>query len=181
VQDVDLGAFMSIFRGLIKMFPKRGDEDEITDLAHAYFAAFRRFSIAQLQAGADVWKLRGKFFPKPAEWIECIPRSAGASVALSPLSAVDAAEHLDAERRSYEADPCGCRRCVGAGVSHRFLRFVPEEDEQGRDARGLIGERVVTRGHWAHGDELARFYVARERFWSDFGTLIGKRTIAEVA
>ena len=174
MQDVDLPAFLSIFRDLLKVFPKRLDEADVAQLAKAYFAAFRYFTIPQIQAGADVWIERGKFFPKPAEWRECIPRAVTAGPALSELTHVEATEYLDAERRSYEGDPCNCRPCVSAGVSHRFLRYVPEADEQGMDVRGLIGERVVVRGHWAHGQELRRFYEARDRFWADFGALLAR-------
>lgn len=179
MQDADLFAFMAIFRDLLQVFPKRIDESDVAQLGKSYFAALRRFTIPQIQAGADAWVERGKFFPKPSEWRESIPRQAvAATVALTELSSADAAEYLDAERKSYEDEPCGCRRCDGAGVSHRFLRYVPETDERGMDARGLIGQRVVVRGHWAHGDELARFYAAREKFWADFRAVLAGKTTA---
>ena len=172
MQDADLFAFMAMFRNLLRMFPKRLDESEVDDLAKAYYAAFKKFTIAQLQAGADIWVQRGKFFPKPAEWRECIPRDVSLREALAELSAVDAAEHQDAERKAYEGEPCSCRACRDAGVSHRFLRYVPESDEFGTDARGLIGTRIVTRGHWAHGEELARWYIAKDKFWTQFRALM---------
>lgn len=181
MQDGDLFAFMAIFRNLIQLFPKRMDEADVEKLSRAYFNAMRRFTIPQIQAGADAWTQRGKFFPKPAEWMEAIPRRPlGASEALTPLHPADAAEYLDAERRGYEGDPCSCRSCQGADVSHRFLRFVPESDVNGIDVKGLIGTRVVVRGHWAHGQELARFYAARDAFWTAFTALLGKRTMSKV-
>lgn len=178
MQDADLFAFMAIFRSLMQVFPKRLDDHDTDQLSRAYFAAFRRFTIPQIQAGADVWVQRGKFFPKPAEWRECIPREAAAqSVALVELAPADAAEYLDAERKHYEGEPCNCRRGGGAGVSHRFLRYVPETNEHGMECRGLIGTRTVVRGHWAHGDELARLYIARDRFWSEYRALIERMTM----
>lgn len=167
-------AFLAIFRELLKVFPKRLDDHDETQLAKAYFAALRRFTIPQIQAGADVWVQRGKFFPKPVEWRECIPRDVAASVALVELTPVDAAEYLDAERKAYEGEPCDCRACRDAGVSHRFLRYVPESDDAGIDLKGLIGTRVVVRGHWAHGEELARWYVVKEQFWTDFRALVSR-------
>jgi hypothetical protein len=139
--DADLFAFMALFRELLNVFPKRLDEAEIGSLSKAYFTSLRRFSIPELQAGADAWIQRGKFFPKPAEWREAIPRAVSVTVALSPLTPVETAEYLDAERRHFEGDTCACRRCSSAGVTHRFLRYVPEIDADGRDVRGLIGER----------------------------------------
>lgn len=179
MQDADLFAFLAIFRSLLHVFPKRLEDSEIDPLARSYFTAFRRVTVAQIQAGADVWMQRGKFFPKPAEWLESIPRKSAAGVALSPLTPVEVAEHLDAERRSYEGDPCSCRACERAGVTHRFTRYVPESDELGIDAKGLIGERVVVRGHWAHGDELARFYVVRDKFWTDYRALLKRMTMPD--
>jgi len=168
MQDAELFAFMAIFRELLQVFPKRLDEHDIGQLGTSYFAALRRFTIPQIQSGADVWIQRGKFFPKPSEWRESIPRDVTPSVALAEFTPFEAAEYLDAERKHWEAEPCACRRCEGAGVSHRFLRYVPEADEHGMDRRGLIGARIVVHGHWAHGEELGSFYAARERFWSAF-------------
>ena len=176
MQDADLFAFMAIFRELLSVFPKRIDEAEIGTLSKAYFATLRRFTVQQIQAGADAWMQRGKFFPKPAEWRESIPRDAGRSAALVELSGVEAAEYLDAERKGYEGEPCACRQCRAAGVEHRYLRYVPES-EDGIDAKGLIGTRTVTRGHWAHGEELARWYVAKEAFWTEYAALLKRMTM----
>jgi hypothetical protein len=159
---------MTIFRDLLGVFPKRLDEAEIGALAKAYFQTLRRFTIPELQAGADAWMGRGKFFPKPAEWREAVPRAVTASVAIEPLTSVEAAEYLDAEQRRYEGDTCTCRRCVGAGVTHRFTRYVPETNADGRDLRGVIGERVVVRGRWLHGEDLRRWYEARDAFNASF-------------
>jgi hypothetical protein len=164
VQDADLFAFLAIFRQLLRVFPKRIEESEVEDLSKAYFGTLRRFTIAELQSGADAWMQRGKFFPKPAEWREAIPRRHVETEALAPLTPVEAAEYLDAERRSYEGDPCSCRRCLSAGVEHRPLRYVPEVDGADRDLRGLIGERSVVRGRWIHGEDLRRWYDARDVF-----------------
>jgi hypothetical protein len=181
MQDADLFAFMAIVRELIRVFPKRMSDDEIGDLSKAYFATLRRFTIAELQAGADAWMQRGKFFPKPAEWREAIPhRSATASVALAPLTPVEMAEYMDAERRGFEGDPCACRRCRGAGVDHRFTRYAPESDELGRDLRGLIGERSVVRGRWLHGEELRCWYAARDAFMALRDADLRRRTMSDV-
>jgi hypothetical protein len=180
VQDADLFAFMAIFRDLLQMFPKRLDESDITQLSKAYFAALRRFSVSQIQAGADAWVQHGKFFPKPAEWREHIPRELSAAVSIAPLTPVEAAEYLDAERKHWEDVPCGCRECREAGVSHRMLRNVPEQDEHGVNIQALLGERHVVRCRWIHGHELARWYAAKERFWSEYIALIKRLTMPSV-
>ncbi len=178
--DAELFGFMDVFNGLARVFPQRGDEHEVTQKSAAYFKAMRRFPLSQVAAGAEVWVQRGKYFPKPAEWIESIPRAEGPAVALFELSAEDAAEYLDAERRHYEGDPCRCAACRTAGVDHRFMRFVPEVDANGRDAKAKIGERIVVRGHWAHGDELARGYAARDGFRASFQHAMAARAVRPV-
>ena len=53
--------------------------------------------------------------------------------------------------------------CQAAGVSDRPLRFVPtlvgEEEERAFNPQR---QRVEMVGHWAHGEELRRWYEARE-------------------
>ncbi len=168
--DVELFAFMAIFRTLLKVFPKRVDEESVTALGQVYFKALKRFTIGQIQAGADNYAMRGKFFPKPAEWSDAIPR-VSAVAALEPLSALEASVYLDAEGRHYNGDPCGCPDCRATGVDHRFVRFVPDTLSDGRDAHAKIGDRQIVRGHWTHGDELRRWYLAKEQFWDQFRDL----------
>jgi hypothetical protein len=176
VQDGELYAFMEVFRDLLSVFPKRGmDDDEIGTLSKAYFSALRRFSIPDVRAGAEAWTRRGKFFPKPAEWMEVIPRRRQDAVELVPLAPSEAAEYFDAERRKWEGEPCSCRRCQEAGVTHRLLRYAPETDDEDRDLRGLIGERIVTRGRWLHGEELRRFYDVRDSFTAQLQAFIGRK------
>jgi hypothetical protein len=172
---------MAIFRELLAVFPKRITEDETGDLSKAYFATLRRFTLAELQAGAQTWMQRGKFFPKPAEWREAIPRASVLAVALVPLVPTEAAEYLDAEARHYDGDPCACRQCVSAGVEHRFLRYAPETDANGRDLRGLIGTRVVVRGRWLHGEELRCWYAARDAFMATFATVLTRKQMPKAS
>lgn len=168
MMDSELFAFMDVFRGLQRVFPKRLDEHEISQMGGAYFKAMRRFPINAVQAGADTWTQRGKFFPKPAEWMDAIPRAAQPQAERAELSVSDAAEYRDAEQRRYEGEPCRCSACRTAGVDHRFLRFVPDVDANGQDLQAKLGDRIVVCGHWAHGEELRRWYAAKEAFWAQF-------------
>lgn len=60
------------------------------------------------------------------------------------------------ESLSYAA-PCSCQACVQAGVSHERLRRVrPDSD-------------------WLHGDDLKRWYAARELFTGDARSAVGAR------
>lgn len=159
-------AFMDTFRGLLRIFPKRLDEHDQQHMGASYFKTLRKYPLAQIQAGAEGWIQRGKYFPKPAEWIDAIPRERQRAVELQTLSDEDGRAHRRAEALCYEDAPCHCRECRAAGVTDRPLRYVPEVNEDGSDRKALDGDRTVTVGHWAHGAELARWYEARADFWN---------------
>jgi hypothetical protein len=114
-----------------------------------------------------------KRFPKPAEWIDALPKAKAAG--LLQLSVDQSEEYRDAVARGFEADPCRCHLCRETGVSLRPLRYVPDTEPDGSDLRRADGDKIITLGHWAHGDELANFYAARDTFWVDFRKLVGKR------
>ena len=178
--DSDLFPFLAVFRTLLKVFPRRMDDSDATELGKEYFKALRRFHLDQVQAGSDAWVQRGKFFPKPGEWASVIPRLSP-TVGLEPLDRFEMAEYLAADARHFDGDPCGCSLCRAAGVEHRLLRYVPNARPDGREDRGKIGDREVVRGHWAHGEELNRWYAARDRFWLEFGELCDRVTMEQKA
>lgn len=175
--EAELFPFLAVFRSVLQVFPKRLDEHELSQMGGSYFKAMRRFQLSQVTAGADVWTQRGKFFPKPAEWIDSIPKATAHRPDVVELTSAEILEYEDAERQHYEGEPCRCLDCRAAGVDHRFLRFVPDFDADGHDVKGKIGDRIVVRGHWIHGSELASFYMNREAFWSLFNEHIGKRVL----
>lgn len=178
--DAELFQFLDVFKGVARVFPQRGDEHELKQKSAAYFKAMRRFQLSQVAAGADAWVQRGKYFPKPAEWIDSIPRPSATRAEVGELTSGEILEYEEAERRHYEGEPCKCPECRFAGVDHRFLRFVPEVDANGRDVKGKIGDRMVVRGHWAHGTELAGYYRAKEAFWALFQDVVRCRAMPRV-
>lgn len=162
----ELGTFTDIFDGLTRIFPWRGGAGERADVIVRYMKALSRFTLPQVRAGAEACENQLKKFPRPAEWIELIP----SRLFESPLPVMDRheiAEWTDARDKRWNGDPCSCPQCRAAGVEHRLLRFVPESDQNGMDCNAKIGDRVVTRGHWAHGEELARWYAAKDAFWTE--------------
>jgi len=178
--DAEVFQFLDVFKGVARVFPQRGDEHELKQKSGAYFKAMRRFQLNQVAAGADVWMERGKYFPKPSEWIDSIPRQSAHRPEVGELTAAEIVEYEDAERRHYDGEPCRCQACRAAGVDHRLLRFVPEVDANGQDAKGKIGDRIVVRGHWAHGQELAGYYRAKAAFWAMFHETVTQRSMPRV-
>lgn len=156
-------AFAAVFSKLRKIFPLRGDQAELRAVADSYFQVLMRFPLRAVEAGADAWIEKGERFPKPVEWLKAIPHKQTASTCL-PMQEPDAGEHRRAVSLFYEDEPCGCHECKRAEVSHRMLRYVPEEDRDGQDAKMMLDGKVVIKGHWAHGDELKSWYAARDQF-----------------
>lgn len=163
--DHDLPAFIQSFQALRQVFPLRANPSELEQLQAVYFKSLRSFPIARVLAGAEVWTTRGAKFPKPAEWRRVIPANA-VSASLSEFTPAEAAEYRRAVKLHFEDEPCTCVACRAADVTHRLLRYVPDVDGDDRDLKGVIDGQVVVRGHWAHGDELQRWYGARDAFWA---------------
>jgi hypothetical protein len=164
--DGQLAAFVEVFLRVRRVFPLRAAPDEIAHVQGLYFRVLRRFTLEQVTDGADAWIERGTRFPKPVEWIRAMPRRDVVAARIEPLLEPDASEYLAAVQRKYQGDPCGCFLCVQAGVSHRFLRYVPDVDVHDTDLRAELDGRIVVRGHWAHGEELQRWYAAHEAHWA---------------
>lgn len=165
--DAELFSFMDTFRSLARVFPLRGDEHEIRDVGASYFKALRRWPLKDINVAADRWLEQGKRFPKPAEWLDMVPRQSQA-VALVAMTDEQAREHQRAESLRYKDTPCCCRDCVAVGVNDKPLRFVPDVNPDGTDRQMTtpFTQRPVTVGHWAHGAELARLYTACANFWN---------------
>lgn len=163
MNDRDTSEFSALFRRVAGVYRARVDED----VASTYFRVLRPFALADLARAADAWIAKEPRFPKPAEWRGSLSPDASQVRDLRVMTWVEAKDYADAERRGYEGDPCGCVECKAVGVDHRFLRFVPEFTANDTDLKVFdpIRQREVTAGHWAHGHELARWYVAKEAFW----------------
>lgn len=160
-------AFADIFKALQRVFPLRGDDQDIKAISSTYFKALRRYPIEAVRAGADQCVQRHKHFPKPAEWADAIPQRITSDADVRQMKVLEAREHLRAAKLGYEDEPCQCQDCRAAGVDHRFLRFVPDFTSDDCDDRVHcpIRGKIVTAGHWAHGDELRRWYIAKETFY----------------
>jgi len=173
--DGELFTFIDVFKGVHRVFGKRMTEGEEAQTHRDYFRALRRFSLEQVKAGAEVWLQRGKYFPKPAEWIDSIPKpSAHAVSSLAQATQQQAQDARRAEQMRYEGQPCRCAECVESGVAERRTRFVPLEDANGDVMQALDGERVMTLGKWIHGYELARWYQAQADFYHKYRAKFGK-------
>jgi hypothetical protein len=166
----DVGTFDRAFRRVLRAYPvqSRLKPDDVETLCRTYFRVLDTSPLADVLAAGKACLLTCTKFPTVAEWARHLsPVVAPVAADLRVLGADERAVYVHAEAMHYDAAPCGCEDCRDAGVTDRPLRFVPDEGHGGLDrALDLDRNRIVVTGHWVHGDELARWYVARDRFFA---------------
>ena len=196
--DRDRPAFGVEFRRLssaLESSYRKVPESEVETRIDSYFAVLQAYSLRDVTNKAEQWLKTETRFPKPTEWANAFAKAA--VVPIPEPGEDDKSVWLEAERRGYEARVCSCRPCKAAGITElQPIRFVPEfvednfvednlELERGgdgyRDKHVRIGNRVVTAGHWAHGEELVGYYRAKAAFWARCAGLFGMESIAERA
>jgi len=161
--DSDLMPFMSIFNTLTKVFPFRADGDEARDISRAYFKTLQKFPLDLVKIGADNCVATMTKFPKPAEWAKSIPRRLPGPD-LPRLTPAEESEWRHAESLGFEGECCQCADCVALGANQLPTRYVPLDSEE----RATMGDRVVLRGEWIHGESLISWHLVRENFWTTF-------------
>jgi hypothetical protein len=170
----DYGSFERAFRRLSAAFRVKPVEAE--SLSRTYFRALLPYT---LQAVLDAGKAllgTSKHFPRVAEWLDVLGPIALAPTDHRHMTVAEMDEKADAEKKRYEGPPCLCSACVRAGVVHQFLRFVPTVTHDGEtELYAFTSRRNVLEivGHWAHGEELLRYYAAKTAFFS----LLGKKPL----
>jgi hypothetical protein len=166
----DLTTFEGVMTWLGRTLGLRVSEPDFVAQMRSYRRVLRAVPVADLLRGAETWAGRESRFPRPAQWRGAVRESTpGAPQA----PAADAQAWLEAERQGFEAPSCTCAPCVASGADWRPLRFVPDVDRHGATIPMLVGTRQVARGHWAHGEELVRWWVAQGKFWEAAGGLTG--------
>jgi len=163
-------AFLDVFRQVVRRVqPTKAIEPET---AADYFEVLKEFHIDVLREAAKQIAMTTKFFPTVSEWyqaaktwhLEHAPRAVDRRV----MMAEETGKHRRAVGLGYEDAPCACWECSAAAVTHLPLRFVPEFTSDDRDERARYADRdkEVTTGHWAHGEELGRWYRAKHAFYA---------------
>jgi hypothetical protein len=184
--EPDRGTFDRAFRRVCGAFRLKVTGVEREELSRTYFRVLDFAPLEDvLAAGKTCIKTRERF-PKVAEWIAALPAPPVASVAADRrvMATPERDDYVRAEALRYQDEPCSCWACQDADVTHRALRFVPDDVNGVLDrAIDTVRNRVVVTGHWAHGDELARWYVARDTFFASAPrrTPVGRALLAHVS
>jgi hypothetical protein len=170
VTDFDSATFEKAFGHVLTAFRVKLPVSEKEELTRTYFKILDAHAIDEVIAAGKRCIEKLKRFPMAADWLGELAYTA-APACPADRRTMHAAEADDLARATalcFEDEPCGCVQCDAAGVTDRPLRFVPTElgpDEYER-AFNLRTGKVEIVGHWAHGDELHRWYAARDVFFA---------------
>lgn len=167
--ELDRVTFDRAFRRVCGAFRLKVKEGELEELSRTYFRILETAPLEDVLAAAKNCLATCHKFPKPAEWLQAlpVPPAAASRADLRVMGTTEREEYARAEGLRYEGAPCGCLLCQEAEITYRPLRFVPDEILDVLDkAFDTVRNREVITGHWAHGEELARWYVARDAFYA---------------
>jgi hypothetical protein len=166
--EPDRGTFDRAFRRVCGAFRLKVKEWELEELSRTYFRILDTAPLDDVLAAGKTCLATCRKFPKPAEWLAALPAAPVAARAdLRVMGTTEREDYARAEGLRYEDAPCGCLLCQEADVTDRPLRFVPDEILGVLDrAFDTVRNRELVTGHWAHGEELARWYVARDAFFA---------------
>lgn len=166
--------FEGLFRSLVEAYHPRAVDKETLNV---YRSTLSIFPLSVLVQAAQTLRQTRHRFPTTGDWAIEAARlqqrqyRTATRADVPQLSREETQVWRRAEFLHWEDTPCGCLLCVAANVTEKLLRFVPEvegEDERDRHVQLTDSGRIVTAGHWAHGDELACWYRARARFWATY-------------
>jgi hypothetical protein len=166
--EPEFGTFDRAFRRVCGAFRLRLTLLELEELSRTYFRVLADASLEDVLTAGKTCLQTYTRFPKPAEWAAALPAPPVAVTAdLRVMATPEREAYARAEALRYQDAPCWCVDCQDAGVTDRPLRFVPDEVNGVLDhAIDTVRNRIVITGHWAHGDALARWYVARDAFFA---------------
>jgi hypothetical protein len=167
--EPEFGTFDRAFRRVYGAFRLKLKATEIESLSRTYFKVLADAPLEHVLAAAKTCLATCRRFPTVAEWAHALPAPVVAHVTadLRVLRTDERETYTRAEALRWSDAPCGCWPCEDAGVADLALRFVPDDVNGVLDrAIDTVRNRVVVTGHWAHGDELARWYVARDAFFA---------------
>lgn len=162
-------AFRQSFDRLCATFRVRLKPVQANDLCRSYFQVLEGFPLDEVLTAGKACLSKSRTFPRPAQWLAEL--SVGAAIVVPAdrrvMTIHEVAELAEAERLRYTGNLCHCQDCYRAGVDDKEMRFVPTlvGDEEER-AFHPTRKQVTVVGHWAHGEELARWYQTRGVFFA---------------
>lgn len=168
--DEDYSTFDRAFRRVCGAFRIKLKPVEQEELTRTYFRVLAPYPIDEVVLAGKACLTKFRTFPRVADWLAQL--SAGGFQSQCPpdrrvMTVSELDEQFRAERLRYQDHSCLCSECCRAAVDDKPVRFVPslvgDSEERAFNQRR---SRVDVVGHWAHGDELAQWYAAKDAFFA---------------
>ena len=162
--ETDFGSFERAFKRASAATQHRWKAIDDADVVRTYFRLLEGWPLELVMQAFKTCCQTLKHFPKVPELIARLE-------ATRPLEAprwrqmthTESTEQARAAAIGFQDEPCRCLDCQAADVTDRPVRFVPTLDgELEERAFNPQRARVELVGHWAHGEELRRWYAARD-------------------
>lgn len=168
--ETEFGTFDRAFGRVVGAYRLKLKPTEAEELTRTYFRVLEPFPLEEVLLAGKRCLTKYRRFPPAADWIAELTATAAAPAAAADvrqMGAFELEEYEHATRLRYTDQPCACAECAAAGVGDRSVRFVPTLFG-GVEERAFNPRRKVVQvvGHWAHGEELRRWYEARDGFFA---------------
>lgn len=164
----DYERFSEWFEVLAVSHRMQASEDTRGKMKAEYFDVLRSYPFDAVEFAYQNLRRKMKKWPVPADWLENLPPFASVSrletISADELQATDEAERLGYER----VEVCHCVICQRELAAPLQSRFVPRQDGNGtvieRRHPNRVGRPIIL-GRWIHGNDLRRWYLARQQFY----------------
>lgn len=171
--EPDYSTFARAFGRVCGAFRLKLKPVELEELTRTYFRVLEAFPLDEVLLAGKTCLATHRSFPRAADWLAALASTSSAASCPADrrqMTVAELDEQANAERLRYFDHACLCSECCRAGVDERPIRFVPTllglmQDEEER-AFNPRRNRLEVIGHWAHGDELLRWYAARDAFFT---------------
>jgi hypothetical protein len=164
--EAEFQNFSTAFSRMCGHYRVKLSKNEAMDLTRTYFKLLEPHAFDDVVRTAKTLMETSKRMPLAADWLDLLTKRTSHTAADVRYMTVSEMDEYDFAQRTFcIGQPCLCPDCVRAGVDDHPLRFVPTT--YGDDFDIALHTRLNRRlpsGHWAHGEELARWYRERERF-----------------
>ena len=171
--ESDFGTFERAFGRVCGAFRLRFKATEAEDLTRTDVRLLEPYPLDRVLLAGKQCMTTSRKFPLAADWVAAVAALTDSTPSdVRQMSTDELDEHEAAERARWDGQPYKaslCVACVRANVDDQPLRFVPTHATVTEDERAFNPRRkhVQTVGHWAHGEELLRWYVARAAFYAE--------------
>ena len=164
--DADFGPFEAAFKRLSGALNRKWTTAEFKRTVQIFFDTLQHADLVDVLAAEPILRARNRW-PKAGDWLAALPNRPQVPAGMRVMGVSELDEYRLAQGLRWDdPDGCQCLVCQAAETTAWPLRFVPDftaDDVEARAFCPTLNRELVT-GHWAHGHELRRWYLAKGAF-----------------